>query len=226
MPGFKQDAGGVSHRRPTSCCVKHPFFVVGPTAVGKTALAIELAEKFDAEIVNADAFQVYCGLDVLTAKPDPQAQRRVRHHLLGQISAAETMSAAKFRELACGALADIRLRKTSAIVVGGSGLYLQAITQGFDEVPPPDPKLREELSRMNLQKLREKLISLDPETADKIDLKNRRRLIRAVEICLLTGKPASKQRTHQRPVESGLSYLEGGAPATPPAAGSQELAPP
>ena len=99
--------------------MKDTFFVVGPTAVGKTALAIELAEKFDAEIVNADAFQVYRGLDVLTAKPDAEAQRRVRHHLLGQIPLSETMSAAIFRELACGALADIHLRKKTADVVRG-----------------------------------------------------------------------------------------------------------
>ena len=98
------------------------FFLVGPTAVGKTALAIELAEQFDAEIVNADAFQIYRGLEVLTAKPDAEFQRRVCHHLLGQISLTEIMSAAKFRELALAALDDIRSRKKNAIVVGGSGL--------------------------------------------------------------------------------------------------------
>src|SRR5207249_2855429 len=130
-----------------------PFFLVGPTAVGKTALAIELAEQFDAEIVNADAFQVYHGLDVLTAKPDAESQRRVRHHLLGQVSLAETMSAARFRELAYAALADIRLRKKDAIVVGGSGLYLKAIMHGFDEVPPPNPKLREELGALSASEL-------------------------------------------------------------------------
>src|SRR5437870_12542294 len=105
-----------------------PFFLVGPTAVGKTALAIELAEQFDAEIVNADAFQVYRGLDVLTAKPDAEAQRRGRHHLLGHISLSATISAAQFRELASGTIADIQLRKKNAIVVGGSALYLKRIT--------------------------------------------------------------------------------------------------
>ncbi len=162
--------------------MKDTFFVVGPTAVGKTALAIELAEKFDAEIVNADAFQVYRGLDVLTAKPDAEAQRRVRHHLLGQISLSETMSAAKFRELACGALADIHLRKKNAIVVGGSGLYLKGITQGFDQVPPPDPKLRDELSALPLKELAEQLRKLSPELAARTDLRNPRRLVRAMEI--------------------------------------------
>ena len=162
--------------------MKDTFFVVGPTAVGKTALAIELAEKFDAEIVNADAFQVYRGLDVLTAKPDAEAQRRVRHHLLGQIPLSETMSAAIFRELACGALADIHLRKKNAIVVGGSGLYLKGITHGFDQVPPPDPKLRDELSALPLKELAEQLRKLSPELAARTDLRNPRRVVRAIEI--------------------------------------------
>jgi tRNA dimethylallyltransferase len=162
--------------------VKDTFFVVGPTAVGKTALAIELAEKSDAEIVNADAFQVYRGLDVLTAKPEGEAQRRVRHHLLGQIPLSETMSAAIFRELACGALADIHLRKKNAIVVGGSGLYLKGITHGFDQVPPPDPKLRDELSALPLKELAEQLRKLSPELAARTDLRNPRRVVRAIEI--------------------------------------------
>jgi len=159
-----------------------PFFLVGPTAVGKTALAIELAEQFDAEIVNADAFQVYRGLDVLTAKPDAEAQRRVRHHLLSQISLFETMSAASFRELARAALSDVHSRKKNAIVVGGSGLYLKAITHGFDQVPPPDPKLREELNRLPQKELAERLQKLSPELAARTDLKNPRRVIRAIEI--------------------------------------------
>jgi len=158
------------------------FFLVGPTAVGKTALAIELAEQFDAEIVNADAFQIYRGLEVLTAKPDAEFQHRVCHHLLGQISLTEIMSAAKFRELALAALDDSRSRKKNAIVVGGSGLYLKAITHGFDQVPPPDPKLREELGALPLKKLAERLQNLSPELAARTDLKNSRRVIRAIEI--------------------------------------------
>ena len=158
------------------------FFLVGPTAVGKTALAIELADQFDAEIVNADAFQIYRGLDILTAKPDAEAQRRARHHLLGQISLVETMSAAKFRELARAALADIHSRRKNAIVVGGSGLYLKAITHGFDQVPPPDPKLREELSALSISELAERLQRVNPELAARTDLRNPRRMIRAIEI--------------------------------------------
>jgi tRNA dimethylallyltransferase len=158
------------------------FFLVGPTAVGKTALALELAPRFEAEIVSADAFQIYRGLDILTAKPDAKSQRHVRHHLLGQISLAEEMSAAKFRALARAALADIHFRKKNALVVGGSGFYLKAITDGFDQVPPPDPKLREELRVLPQKELAARLQKLSPELAARTDLKNPRRVIRAIEI--------------------------------------------
>jgi tRNA dimethylallyltransferase len=162
--------------------VKDAFFIVGPTAVGKTLLAIELAQQFDAEIVNADAFQIYRGLDILTAKPDSKARGRIWHHLLDQVSLAETMSAIRFGELASAALADIRSRGKNAIIAGGSGLYLKAITHGFDEVPPPDPRLRGELSALPLEELGLHLRDLNPQLAARTDLKNPRRVIRAIEI--------------------------------------------
>jgi tRNA dimethylallyltransferase len=172
--------------------VNDTFFIVGPTAVGKTLVAIELAEQFDAEIINADAFQIYRGLDILTAKPDSEAQRQVRHHLLGQVSLAETMSAVRFGELACAALADIRSRSKTAVIVGGSGLYLKAITHGFDEVPPPDPRLREELSALSLEELGLRLRDLNPQLAARTDLKNPRRVIRTIEIATSTSVIPSK----------------------------------
>jgi tRNA dimethylallyltransferase len=162
--------------------VKDTFIIVGPTAVGKTSLAIELAQQFDAEIVNADAFQIYRGLDILTAKPDSKAQGRIWHHLIGQVSLAETMSAVRFGELASTALADIHSRGKNAIIAGGSGLYLKAITHGFDEVPPPDPRLRDELSALPLEELGMHLRDLNPQLAARTDLKNPRRVIRAIEI--------------------------------------------
>jgi tRNA dimethylallyltransferase len=158
------------------------FFLVGPTAVGKTPQAVELAEQFDAEIVNADALQIYRGLDILTAKPDLKTRRRVRHHLLDQVSLGETMSALRFRELAWAALADIHSRKKNAIVVGGSGLYLKAIMYRLDDVPPPDPKLRQELSGLSVGELSMRLETLNPQLAARTDLKNSRRVIRAIEI--------------------------------------------
>jgi tRNA dimethylallyltransferase len=166
--------------------VKSTFLIVGPTAVGKTSLAIELADLFDAEIINADAFQIYHGLDILTAKPDSETQRQVRHHLLGQVSLAERMSAVSFGELACAALADIHSRNKNAIIAGGSGLYLKAITHGFDEVPPPDPRLREELSALSLEELGLRLRDLNPQLAARTDLKNPRRVIRAIELAATT----------------------------------------
>ena len=170
------------------------FFIVGPTAVGKTLLAIDLAEQFDAEIVNADAFQIYRGLDILTAKPDLVAQRQVQHHLLGQVSLAEAMSAVKFGELVWAVLADIRSRGKNAIVAGGSGLYLKAITHGFDEIPPPDPKLREELSVLSLEELGLRLRDLNPHLAARIDLKNPRRVIRAIEIASVEAAVSGGER--------------------------------
>jgi len=177
-----------------SIVVNDTFFIVGSTAVGKTSVAIELAEQFDAEIVNADAFQIYRGLDILTAKPSSVAQRRVRHHLLGQVSLAETMSAVRFGGLARAALADIRSRGKNAIIVGGSGLYLKAITHGFDEVPPPDPKLRAELSALSLEELGLRLGDLNPRLAARTDLKNPRRVIRAIEIASVEAAVSAGKR--------------------------------
>jgi tRNA dimethylallyltransferase len=184
------------------------FFLVGPTAVGKTALAIELAEQFDAEIVSADAFQIYQGLNILTAKPDAGSQRRVCHHLLGQISLTETMSAARFRDLARDALADIQSRKKKAIVVGGSGLYLKAITHGFDQVPPPDPKLRRELSALRVKELAERLQKLSPELAARTDLRNPRRVIRAIEIASSV-IPSGAQRSRGIPGRDRKAFAAG-----------------
>lgn len=171
-----------SERLPYNLSMGDVFFLVGPTAVGKTRQAVELAEQFHAEILNADAFQIYRGLDILTAKPDLKTRRRVRHHLLDQVSLGETMSALRFRELAWAALADIHSRTKNAIVVGGSGLYLKAIMDELDEVPPPDPKLRQEVSRLSLDELSMRLKTLNPQFAARTDLKNPRRIIRAIEI--------------------------------------------
>src|SRR5947209_977357 len=129
------------------------FFIVGPTAVGKSAIAAEVAEQLGAEIVNADAFQIYCGLDLLTGKPERRTQQRVTHHLLGSVPLSEMMSAAKFRVSALKALAGIRSRGRDAIVVGGSGLYVKALTHGLDDLPRPDLELRAQLNDLPLKEL-------------------------------------------------------------------------
>jgi tRNA dimethylallyltransferase len=181
------------------------FFVVGPTATGKSELAADLAHDVDAEIVNVDAFQIYRGLDLLTAKPDQATRAKAPHHLIGTMSIREEMNAEKFRRLALATLDEIHSRKKVAIVVGGSGLYIKALTHGLSDLPEADPSLRTQLDRLTLDQLRARLVDLDPKTVDKIDIKNRRRLVRALEICLMTGRPASAQRTKWKAVGAAVA---------------------
>lgn len=175
--------------------LKNVFFIVGPTAVGKSELAADVAQKLSAEIVSADAFQIYRGLDLLTAKPDADTLAKAPHHLIGTVPIEEEMNAEKFRQRAGQILVEIRSRGKLPIVVGGSGLYLKTLTHGLAALPPIDPKLRAQLQELSLDELGAKLFELDPETARTIDIKNRRRVIRAIEICLVTGRPVSAQRT-------------------------------
>ena len=168
------------------------FVIVGPTATGKSELAADVAREISAEIVSADAFQIYRGLDLLTAKPDASTLAKAPHHLIGTMPFTEEMNAEKFRRLGLRAIDEINSRGKLAIVVGGSGLYIKALTHGLAPLPESDPKLREKLNAMSLDNLRAQLVELDPEAAKKIDIKNRRRLVRALEICLITGKPASE----------------------------------
>jgi len=173
----------------------NPFFIVGPTATGKSEIAAEIASQLNAEIINADAFQIYRGLDRLTAKPEKATLAKAPHHLLSAVSPSEEMNVEKFRAAAAAAIRDIHARGKPAIVVGGSGLYVKALTHGLSPLPTADPQLRAQLSVLTLDELLGQLIELDPEAARRIDVKNRRRVARALEICLLTGQPVSEQRT-------------------------------
>ena len=174
--------------------MRRTFFIVGPTATGKSELAADVAHEIGAEIVSADAFQIYRGLDLLTAKPDGSTRAKAPHHLIGTTPLRDEMNAEKYRRAASRAIDEINSRCELAIIVGGSGLYIKALTHGLAPLPESDPKLREKLNAMSLDDLCSQLVELDPETARKIDLKNRRRVIRALEICSLTGKPVSAQR--------------------------------
>jgi tRNA dimethylallyltransferase len=174
--------------------VKDVFFIVGPTAAGKSALTADVACEMGAEIVSADAFQIYRGLDLLTAKPDSETLQKAPHHLIGTISLHEEMNAEKFRGAASRVIGEIHSHGKLAIVVGGSGLYIKALTHGLTALPESHPELRGKLNTMSLNELHSELLRFDPGVAGKIDMKNRRRLIRALEICLLTGKPASALR--------------------------------
>ena len=180
-----------------------PFFIVGPTAIGKSEIAAEIARRLDGEVVSADAFQIYRGLDLLTAKPGEAILRMVPHHLLSVVPLSEEMNAEKFRSAAVKAIEAIHARKKRAIVVGGSGLYIKALTHGLSRLPQGDPKLRARLDESSLDELRDQLVVLDPAGAEKVDLKNRRRVLRALEICLLTGKPFSELRTRDSNTRNG-----------------------
>jgi tRNA dimethylallyltransferase len=171
------------------------FFIVGPTATGKSALAADVACELQADVVSADAFQVYRGLDLLSGKPDAATLAKAPHHLIGTIPLSEKMNAEKFRRAASRAVDETNSRGKLAIVVGGSGLYIKALTHGLASLPESDPHVREKLNSMGLDELRFELAKLDPEAVRKIDMKNRRRVVRALEICLLTGNPVSTQRS-------------------------------
>ena len=183
--------------------MKNSFFIVGPTATGKSELAADIAAILDGELVSGDAFQIYRGLDVLSAKPEAATLRKAPHHLIGTLPLEQEMNAEKFRIEAARAIAEIRSRGRSPIVVDGSGLYIKALTHGLIRLPRANQSLREALNALDPAGLRDRLIELDPKTAGMIDLKNPRRVRRAVEICLLTGQPASAQRREWAPVAGG-----------------------
>jgi len=180
------------------------FFLAGPTAVGKTAVALAVAEACNGEIVGADAFQVYRGLDLLTAKPPREALERAPHHLVGTVPLEEPFDVARWREAAVVAIADIHARGKLAIVTGGTGLYFRALTRGLADLPAVDPQLRAELNALPLAEACRRLESLDPNT--RVDRRNPRRVIRALEICLTTGKPFSsfREEWEQTPAFHGV----------------------
>lgn len=173
----------------------------GPTAVGKTALAVELAERIDAEIIAADSRTIYRGLDVGTAKPTAEQRRRVPHHLLDVVDPAEPFTLNAYQRLARRALVEIRGRGRLPLLVGGTGLYIRAVVDDLS-IPPvaPDHDLRARLDADERAHgpghLHARLTALDPAAAARIHPRNIRRLVRALEVMLLTGRPMSIQ---QRP---------------------------
>lgn len=170
------------------------FFVVGPTASGKSGLALDLAERLDGEIVNADAFQLYQGLDVLTAKPEPAELDRCPHHLYSVLSPETDCDAQTYRAMALPVIQEIAARGKAPIVVGGSGLYIKALTHGLAKLPAADPALRARFQTQSLADKVAELLRLDPAAGDNVPLANPRYVERALEICLLTGQPQSALR--------------------------------
>lgn len=175
--------------------------ITGLTATGKTALAIELARQYDAEIVSADSRQVYRYLDIGTAKPTPAQLEAVPHHLIDVVNPDEQFDGARFRTLALAAIEDILQRGKRVLVVGGTGLYLRALTRGLFAGPAADMALRARLQAQEQSEgkgfLHRWLQDVDPDAANRLHPNDTVRLIRALEVFLLTGKPMSHwQREH------------------------------
>ncbi|MBL8920722.1 MAG: tRNA (adenosine(37)-N6)-dimethylallyltransferase MiaA [Myxococcaceae bacterium] len=168
--------------------------IAGPTASGKTRVAIELAEQVGAEIVNADSQQVYRHFDIGTAKPTAAELARVTHHLVSCVDPLEAFSAARFQQLADAAIAEIAGRGRRVVVVGGTGLYIRVLLHGVVPAPGSDEALRAQLEQLADGELHAKLAAVDPITAKRLPTSDRVRLIRALEIHSLTGEPASAHR--------------------------------
>lgn len=178
--------------------------LVGPTAVGKTALAIELAERLGGEIVSADSRYLYQGMDIGTAKPTPEERARVPHHLIDVTTPDKPWALTQFQAAAFAAIEAIQARGRPALLVGGTGQYIRAVIEGW-QIPPgePDGALRAELEaalkREGVGALATRLQRVDPESAAQIDLGNPRRVIRALEVALTTGASFVAQRRKTAP---------------------------
>jgi tRNA dimethylallyltransferase len=170
--------------------------LVGPTASGKSDLALELAAELGAEIVSADSRQVYRGLDVGTAKPSASERARVPHHLLDLVEPRETFDAARFRNAAAMALAAIEGRGRPALVVGGTGLYVRVLLRGLCPAPPRVPRLRAVLAELAAERgaaaLHRGLVAVDPATAARVHPHDAVRIVRALEVALASGRRLSE----------------------------------
>jgi len=172
--------------------------IAGPTAAGKTAAAVALAERLGTEILSADSRQFYREMKIGTAVPSEHELQRVKHHFIGHLSVQEPYNVARFESDALKVLGEIFHERSFALLTGGSGLYINAVCHGIDELPDPDPELRTRLKQDYLEKgigfLQQNLLELDPAYYAIVDLHNPSRLLRAIEVCLVTGKPYSSFR--------------------------------
>lgn len=172
------------------------LFIIGPTASGKSALAMKLARKLNGEIISADSMQVYRGMNIGTGKPTLKEQKLVSHHAIDLRAPSRTFSVYDFCKMAHKTISSIHARKKNVIVAGGTGLYVRALLQGLDPVPGPDPLLRKKLERLLREKgeryLLQRLKKKDPSRAAGIDENNPRRVLRALEIALLSTRKRKK----------------------------------
>ena len=183
-----------------------PIYIAGPTASGKSAVALELAARLGGEIISVDSMQVYRGLDIGTAKPTPRERAQIPHHLIDVRDVNEPFDVAQFLRLASEAAPDIASRGRVLIYCGGTGLYFNALACGVGEAPGSSTEIRAELESAPLPKLLEELASADPETFARIDQSNPRRVVRAIEVIRTTGKPYSEQRSKWNREHSGAWF--------------------
>lgn len=185
--------------------------IVGPTAVGKTKISVQLAEKFGGEIVSADSRQVYRFMDIGTAKPSPDDMRRIPHHMIDVVNPDEEYTAADYRRDAHAAIKSIFLKGKIPIMVGGSGLYIRAVIDGIFPGPGSDRKIREKLEKevemSGLPSLYDRLCKVDPVASSRIHPNDKRRIIRALEIYEVTGKPISSLQEEGKKKEAGYSTV-------------------
>ena len=181
---------------------KYLIVVTGPTAIGKTVFAIRLAQHFDTEIISADSRQFYREMKIGTAFPEPEELAAAKHHFVGNLSIKEEYNVAKYETEAIDKITELHRNNDYVILTGGSGLYIDAITNGIDDLPDHDPvlrkKLKSELEKIGMEAFGLKLKELDPEYFEVVDLQNPNRLLRAMEVCLQTGKTYTSLRRNQR----------------------------
>ena len=183
--------------------------LVGPTGAGKTSVSLAVAPGLHAEIVSVDSMQIYRGMDIGTAKPSPEQRRRVPHHLIDVADPGKPFSVAAFQSAARAAIDGILLRGRTPLLVGGSGLYYRAVVDELD-FPPTDPSVRRAIEERDPTDLVERLQTLDPDAADRIDPANLRRVVRALEVMQLTSKRFSDFRTAWDRYESRYDLLAAG----------------
>jgi len=189
---------------PTTClasgCDKpRPIIIFGPTAGGKSELAVDLAEALEGEIIGADSMQVYRHMDAGTAKPSEHLRRRVKHHLIDIVNPTERFTVADWFQRADGLIGQLQSRHRRPIVVGGTNLYMKALLEGLFEGPPANLTLRQQLAPLTGQQLHHRLSAVDPEAAGRIHPNDRKKLVRALEVYQTTGQPISQlqsQWTH------------------------------
>ncbi|MFW5889839.1 MAG: tRNA (adenosine(37)-N6)-dimethylallyltransferase MiaA [Marinilabiliaceae bacterium] len=181
---------------------KNVIIITGPTGIGKTGLSIEIARRFDSSIISADSRQIYREMKIGTAAPTAEQMEKAPHHLIGARSIFEYYNAYEYEQEALSIAIELLKSSDVAVLTGGSMMYIDAFCHGIDDLPTVDPRLRDDLQKQyeneGIESIRRQLKMLDPDFYRQVDLKNPKRVIHAVEMCLMTGRPYSQLRTNPR----------------------------